>query len=113
MGRLGGLLMGRIPGWLLIHTISVEPYKGDSSKGPVYGTSVQVRCFLDEQTRAVRSAGGEQVTSTSTAYAAPGVDAPPLSRVSLPGGRTTTVIQTKRRTAGRLRAPDHTEIQLE
>ncbi|MFE5681736.1 hypothetical protein [Streptomyces sp. NPDC056512] len=105
--------MGRIPGWLLVHTITVEAYKGESSKGPLYGPPTQVRCFLDEQTRAVRSPGGETVTSTSTAYTAPGVAAPPLSRVTTASGRITTVIQDKRRDGRGLRTPDHMEIQLE
>jgi hypothetical protein len=105
--------MARIPGWLLVHTITVEPYEGDGSKGPIYGPPVSVRCFLDEQTRAVRSPGGDTVTSSSTAYARPGVDAPPLSRVTTAGGRITKVIQLKDRAGGRLRTPDHVEIQLE
>lgn len=105
--------MGRIPGWLLVHTITIEAYRGDGSKGPVYGPPTQVRCFLDEQTRAVRSTGGETVTSGSTAYTAPGVDAPPLSRVTTAGGRVTKVIQIKDRAGAGLRTPDHMEIQLE
>lgn len=105
--------MGRIPGWLLVHTITVEAYRGNGSKGPVYGTPVQVRCFLDKQTRAVRSTGGESVTSGSTAYAAPGVDAPPLSRVTTAEGRVTKVIQIRDRSGKGLRTPDHVEIQLE
>lgn len=106
-------MVARIPRRYLVHTITVEPRLGESSTGPVYGPPVTVRCFLDEQTRAVRSAGGEQVTSTSTAYADLGTEAPALSRVTLPGGRVTTVIQAKRRDGQRLGTPNHLEIQLE
>ena len=105
--------MARIPRRYLIHEITVEPYAGESSTGPVYGPPVAVRCLLDEQTRAVRTAGGEQVTSTSTAYADLDTAAPPLSRATLPGGRVTTVIQAKRRDGRRLGTPNHLEIQLE
>ncbi|MFG3085130.1 hypothetical protein [Streptomyces parvulus] len=106
--------MASIPRRFLVHEITVEDYKGDSSKGPVYGPPRTVRCLVDEQTRAVRSAGGEQVTSTSTAYAGPEErTAPPLSRVTLPSGRITTVILTKDRNAGGLGTPNHTEFQLE
>ncbi|MGW3191595.1 hypothetical protein ACWDBT_27520 [Streptomyces ardesiacus] len=105
--------MSRVPGWLLRHRITIEPYLGDSSTGPVYGPPQQVRAFVDEQTRAVVSPGGEQVTSSSTAYTAPGTKAPPLSRVTLPSGRVTTVIAALPRDGGGLPTPDHVEIQLQ
>lgn len=105
--------MSKIPGWLLRHRITIEPHLGDSSTGPAYGPPTPVRCFVDEQTRAVRSPGGEEVTSSSTAYAAPGTKVPPLSRVTLPSGRTTTVIAALDRDGGGLPTPDHVEIQLQ
>lgn len=105
--------MSAVPGWLLRHQISIEPYLGDSSTGPLFGTPATVRCFLDAQTRAVRNPGGEQVTSSSTAYAPPNTPVPPLSRVTLPDGRVTKVIATLPRDGGGLPTPDHTEIQLE
>ncbi|WP_216588591.1 hypothetical protein [Streptomyces brasiliscabiei] len=106
-------MVRRIPRRYFIHEITVEPHRGESSTGTLYGPPVQLLCFLDEQTRAVRSPGGEQVTSTSTAYADLDTAAPPLSRVTLPDGRTTTVIQAKKRNGGRLGTPNHLEIQLE
>lgn len=105
--------MGRIPGWLLRHHILIEPYLGASSTGLRYGPPEQVRAFVDEQTRAVISPGGEQVTSSSTAYTLPGTSVPPLSRVTLPSGRVTTVIAALPRDGGGLPTPDHTEIQLQ
>jgi hypothetical protein len=106
-------VVSSIPGWLLRHRITVEPYRGDSSTGPLYGPATEVRCFVDEQTRAVRTPGGEDVTSSSTAYAAPGTRVPPLSRVTLPSGRQTTVIAALDRDGGGLPTPDHVEIQLQ
>ena len=105
--------MSRIPGWLLRHRITIEPHLGDSSTGPLYGPPTEVRCFVDEQTRAVRSPGGEEVTSSSTASAAPGTTVPPLSRATLPSGRTTTVIAALDRDGAGLPTPDHVEIQLQ
>ncbi|MFK0124884.1 hypothetical protein ACIQSP_16405 [Streptomyces nigra] len=105
--------MSRIPGWLLRHRITVEEYLGEGSKGPRYGPPQELRCFVDEQTRAVRSPGGEDVTSSSTAYAAPGTRVRPLSRVTLPSGRKTTVIAALDRDGGGLPTPDHVEIQLQ
>lgn len=106
-------MVRRIPRRYFIHEISVEAYDGESSTGSLYGAPTTVKCFLDEQTRAVRTPGGEQVTSTSTAYADLETTAPALSRVTLPGGRTTTVIQAKRRDGKSLGTPNHLEIQLE
>ncbi|MFB7776925.1 hypothetical protein [Streptomyces bauhiniae] len=106
--------MASLPRRFLVHTITVEDYQGQTSKGPRYGPARTVRCLVDEQTRAVRTPGGEQVTSTSTAYAEPEEQAAaPLSRITLPSGRVTTVILTKRRDGGRLGTPNHTEIQME
>ncbi|MFF5984424.1 hypothetical protein ACFY78_36835 [Streptomyces olindensis] len=106
-------MVTRIPRRYLVHEITVEPYDGASSTGTLYRPPATVKCFLDEQTRAVRTPGGEQVTSTSTAYADLSTDAPALSRVTLPDGRTTTVIQAKRRDGKGLGTPNHLEIQLE
>ena len=78
--------MSSIPGWLLRHQVTVEPYIGDGAYGPVYGPSTTVRAMVDEQTREVRAPDGEQVTSSSTVYCRPEVDAPPQSRVTLPSG---------------------------
>ena len=52
------------------------------------------------------------VTSSSTAYARLGTDAPAQSRVTLPGGRVTSVIAALRRDGGALPVPSHLEIQL-
>ncbi|MCD7440235.1 hypothetical protein K4B79_18650 [Streptomyces lincolnensis] len=106
-------MVRRIPRRYFIHEITVEPYTGESSTGSLYGPPTEVKCFLDEQTRAVRTPGGEQVTSTSTAYADLDKTAPALSRVTLPDGRKTTVINAKKRDGGRLGTPNHLEIQLE
>ncbi|MDX3398446.1 hypothetical protein [Streptomyces sp. ME01-18h] len=105
--------MSAVPRWLLRHRITIEEYLGDSSTAPLYGPPQQVRAFVDEQTRAVVSPGGEQVTSSSTAYAAPGTTVPPLSRVTLPSGRITKVIACLPRDGGGLPTPDHVEIQLQ
>ncbi|QCR49809.1 hypothetical protein [Streptomyces sp. SGAir0924] len=105
--------MSRIPNSLLRHRITIEPYRGDSSTGPLYGPPQTVRAFVDEQTRAVVSPGGETVTSSSIAYCAPGTTAPPLSRVTLPSGRETKVIAALPRDGGGLPTPDHVEIQLQ
>ena len=104
--------MGAVPGWLLRHQITVEPYLGDGAYGPVYGPPVVVRCLLDDKVREVRSPTGEQVVSSSTAYCPPGTAAPPGSRVTVPDGRQSSVIARLDRSAPGLPTPDHVELQL-
>ncbi|MHA4819329.1 hypothetical protein ACXZ65_33825 [Streptomyces aculeolatus] len=101
-----------LPRWLMPHRVVVEAYEGTGAYGPVYSAPVTVRCLLDEQTRMVRSSTGDEVTSTSTAYAPLSTTAPPKSRITLPDGRRTTVIAALRRDAGALPVPEHLEVQL-
>jgi hypothetical protein len=106
--------MASLPRRFLVHTITVEDYLGDTSKGPRYGPARTVRCLVDEQTAGTRSPAGEQVRSSTTAYAGPDEQTVvPFSRVTLPSGRVTKVILTKRRDGRGLGTPNHTEIQLE
>jgi hypothetical protein len=107
--------VGSVPRWLLRHTIAIEPYQGaDSFGASFYGPAVTVRCFLDAKVRMVRDAGtGAQVVSSSTAYAPLETVAPAESRVTLPDGRVTAVMQALRRDGAGLPTPDHLEIVLE
>jgi hypothetical protein len=99
--------------WLR-HEVTVEPYLGDSAVGPQYAGPVTVRCFLEEKNRLVRAPNGREVTSTSTFYCRlDAVTAPPESRVTLPDGRTTTVIEQLPHDGGGLPTPDHLEVQLQ
>ncbi|MCM2394359.1 hypothetical protein [Streptomyces albipurpureus] len=102
----------KIPGFLLRHEVTVEPYLGDSAYGPQYGPAASLRCFLDEQTRTVRSKEGQEVISSGTFYARLDAVCPAESRVTLPTGRQTTVIAALRRDGGGLATPDHLEVQL-
>jgi hypothetical protein len=101
-----------LPSFLLVHQVTVEPYLGHSANGPKFGMPALVRCFLDQQTRMVRSSTGTEVTSTGTAYCPLTTVAPPDSRVTLPDGRQATVIDALRRDGGGLGTPDHLEVQL-
>lgn len=104
--------MSQIPGFLLRHTVAVEPFVGNSSKGPLYGSPAAVRCFVLEKTRMVRAPDGEEVTSSTTVYARLETVCPAKSRVTLPSGRTSTVIEAVRQDGGGLPTPDHLEVRL-
>ncbi|MDT0306127.1 hypothetical protein RM780_04010 [Streptomyces sp. DSM 44917] len=105
--------MGAIPGWLLRHTITVRALTASGAYEDEFADPVSVRCFLDQQTKVVRSPIGDDTTSSSTAYCPLGTVAPPGSRVVLPDGRETVVINALRRDGGGLPTPDHLEVQME
>jgi hypothetical protein len=101
-----------LPGFLLVHQVTVTAYLGDVADGPSWGVPTTVRCFLDQGTRMVRNREGREVSSSSTAYCPLDTVAPPESQVTLPDGRQVTVIQALRRDGGTLPLPAHLEIQL-
>ncbi|WP_245936432.1 hypothetical protein [Streptomyces cahuitamycinicus] len=103
----------KLPGMWLRHQVTVEPYEGNSAVGALYGAPVTVRCFLEEKNRLVRAPDGREVVSSSRFFCRLDVvDAPPESRVTLPDGRKTTVIDQARHDGGGLPLPDHLEVQL-
>ncbi|MHA4776071.1 hypothetical protein L1085_016365 [Streptomyces sp. MSC1_001] len=104
--------MTTIPAFVLIHRVQVEPYLGVGPSGPVYGPAVEVRCLKEDKVRLVRSPEGDEVISSATFYAMPGTVAPAKSRVTLPGGRKTTVITFVDADGGNLGTPNHVEVQL-
>lgn len=106
--------MTTLPGFLLRHEVTVEPYEGDSANGPLYGAPVTVRCFLEEKRSMVRNKDGEQVLSGATFYCRLDAiaDAPPQSLVTLSGDRQSEVITQARHDGGGLPTPDHLEVSL-
>ncbi|MGW1489782.1 hypothetical protein [Streptomyces sp. NPDC002402] len=106
-------MVTRVPPSLLRHRVGVEPYVGDSAYGPTYGPLVEHSALVGEAVRTVRAPDGRDVISTAQIIAAPGLDCPPGSRVTLPGGRTTTVISVANHTAPGLPVPASTEVMCE
>ncbi|MER5413912.1 hypothetical protein [Streptomyces virginiae] len=105
--------MRRVPPSLLRHRVRIEPYLGDGAYGPAYGAAAEHPALVSTTVRMVRSADGRAVTSTAQIIAAPGLDCPPGSRVTLPGGRVTTVIVSTGHTAPGLPVPASTEVMAE
>jgi hypothetical protein len=102
-----------IPGMLLAHTVTVEAYAGDGAHGPVYAAATAVACLLTEATTLVRAPDGREVASSATYITPPDHDPPPGSRVTLPGGRITTVITVRRAGVGIAAVPSNTEVMLQ
>ena len=101
------------PANFYVHTASVEPYLGQDANGPRFGAAVAVRGYLKDNRKLVLTSTGEDAVSESTFYTYP-ANASTFtsdSRVSV-NGRKTRVIGVKRHESGRLRLPDHLEVQL-
>ncbi|MGW3057687.1 hypothetical protein ACWC98_17445 [Streptomyces goshikiensis] len=104
----------KVPGWLLPHRITVEPYEGDSAYGPLYGPPLaEVAALVSETVRTVRNREGREVTSTAQLITAPDVACPPESRITLPSGRITTALHIAPHTAPGLPVPGTQEVMCE
>ncbi|MCX5197225.1 hypothetical protein OOK31_25560 [Streptomyces sp. NBC_00249] len=104
--------MSVIPGWLLRHTVTIEPYLGDTAYGPKYGPPTSARAFVEEKIRTVRDKDGEEVTASTTVYLLPTQGCPPESRLTTPSGRVASVITSALHDGGGLPTPDHREVTL-
>lgn len=108
--------MSTLPRFMLRNTVTVEPYLGNSANGPLYGPGVAVACYLEDGRQITRRKDGTEATSVARFFARPeslpdGLD--PGSRVTLPDGRHTAVIQAQHYGGAGLPTPDHYEVSLE
>ncbi|MCX5587544.1 hypothetical protein [Streptomyces erythrochromogenes] len=101
-----------IPGWLLRHEVTIEAYLGDTSTGPSYAAPVTARAYVEEKAKTVRGRDGEEVTASTTVWLLPTQECPPESRVTVPTGRTASVITSSLYDGGGLPTPDHREVTL-
>ncbi|MGW0838223.1 hypothetical protein [Streptomyces prunicolor] len=107
-------MVTRVPSVLLRHRIRIEPYLADSAYGPQYGPAAEdVPALVDTSPRMLRAPDGRKVTATATFIAAPDLDCPPGSRVTLPDGRTATALTVAQYTAPGLPVPACTEVSCE
>ncbi|MFF4701249.1 hypothetical protein [Streptomyces chattanoogensis] len=107
-------MVKRVPGWLLRHRITVEAYAGDTAYGPSYDLPVcDVPALVDEAPRMVRGEDGREVLTATTVIAAPDLNCPPGSRITLPDGRTTTALTVARHTSPGLPVPANTVVSCE
>lgn len=112
--------MGSIPAFLLQHSATVETLEGtDGRQEQHYAAGAAFRCFVEAQTRRVRSQQtGQETVSSTTLYVnrdaiAGGAAAfAPGSLVTLPSGRRAEVIACLDRDGAGLPVPSHLEVQL-
>lgn len=102
-----------VPAWLLVHRITVEPYRGNSAYGPLYGDAVEHAAMVSEAVKVTRAPDGTQAVSTAQVITAPDLDCPPDSRVTLPSGRVTRALTVAHHTAPGLPVPQSTEVMCE
>lgn len=98
------------------HTVTIEPYLGTNSNGAAaFGPAVTVDGWLEETVKIVRSKDGAEVVSSAQLHCDLGsIDAPELSRGTLPSGRVAKVVATARLDGGRISAlPSHLQIAFE
>ncbi|MFD7994547.1 hypothetical protein [Streptomyces mexicanus] len=105
--------MTALPGWLLRHTVTIEPYEGSGTYGPVYGEPAAAAALVAETVKHIRDATGEIVVSTAQVYAGPDLVCPVGSRVILPDGRITRALTVSHHTAPGLPVPESTEVYCE
>ncbi|MFI0906766.1 hypothetical protein ACH4TE_25070 [Streptomyces sioyaensis] len=106
-------MVTRVPGWLLRHRITVEPYLGDTAYGPQYGEPVCVPALVAAVRKQVADKDGREVLATAQTIAGPELECPPGSRITLPGGRTATAITTAVHTAPGLPVPACVEVMCQ
>ena len=96
------------------HRVTVRPFRGESSTGPLYGDPFELQCMAQGRRRLVRGPGGDETLSTLTLIAEHGKAAlvPAGSEVDWRDD-TTTVIASIDHDDGNLGAPQHTEVVCE
>lgn len=96
------------------HTVTVRPYRGQSSTGKLYGPEFALRCMAQGRRRLVRGSDGSETLSSLTIITEHGKAAliPAGSQVEWRGD-TTDVIDSMDHDDGNLGAPQHTEVVCE
>lgn len=99
-----------------VHQVTVKRRAGSGAYGDVYDAPQTLTGMVDDSTRLVTNAQGEQVASSARVFLpAATADIPLDSQVTLPAtfaGRTTRVIAASRHDAGAQPTPNHLEIAL-
>lgn len=96
------------------HTVTVRPYRGTSSTGPLYGDPFTLQCMAQGRRRLVRAANGSETLSSLTLITEQGKAEliPAGSEVDWRGD-TTTVLDSIEHDDGGMGTPQHTEVVCE
>lgn len=97
-----------------VNTVTVTPYLGRGAKGPSYGPSVEIHCWIEDEVKLVRDSEGSEVVSSASIYMAldDAAHFPSGSEVVTPS-RTAFVITNSRFDSGTLDLGiDHAVVTL-
>ena len=100
--------MGEVPGFLLVHTCTVEPYLDWG----VYGGGFALRCFIAENLASAGPSGTERVAQI-TIVCRPNEPVTAGSRITLADGRRGYAAAVAIHDGGGLPTPDHREIAMQ
>lgn len=100
-----------IPGWLLPHSVQIEPYLGTTGNGPAFGPAVTAPAMVQDKRRTVLSPAGEEVSSDTAVFLLPGTVCPSGSWVTA-GGRRAIAVVVATADGGGLPTPDHVDLAL-
>ncbi len=95
------------------HEVTIQPKTGKTAAGPTYGPPVTVACRINSGRRLARSPQQAEVSDQTTVYLPRDADCPIGSRITLPDGRPTTVIEIHPRDGGRLPTPAYLEVVVQ
>lgn len=99
--------MGALPEYLLVHTVTVEPYQGVWGS---YGAARTVRCMLQETANSSPAQAGATRANMLSFWTRLGEDVPAGSRIVLPDGRVGYAASATRKYGGGLPTPDHLKV---
>lgn len=104
----------KLPARFMPHTVTVKPFTGRSSTGPVYGVPFSLACMAQGGVRMVRGPDGQERTSQLTLYAGlEAFDLVPAGSVVTHNGDDTTVIVCIPHDDGGMGTPQHAEVVCE
>ncbi len=107
--------MAELPEAYLVHVVEAATRTGNGAYGPVHADPVPIRCVVDERRKLVRAADGNEVVSEATLYTLRQHlhIFEPESLVTLPTGRTASVISVADRSdGGQFGVWQHLEVTL-
>lgn len=96
------------------HTVTVRPYQGQSSTGPLFGAAFPLQCMAQGRRRMVRGGDGTETLSTLTLITEHDkADLIPAGSEVDWRDDTTTVIASVQHDDGGMGTPQHTEVVCE
>lgn len=95
---------------MLPHRMTVQRYLGASATGPAYAPAAEVRCYIEDKLRSVRTPDGRDVVAASVIRCNPDRSITSESKISTWGKPREVIAVTHFDFPG---TPSHTEVYLQ